>query len=992
MAAPARKHSDIEPEIRPNLRAIDGGGESTSERGNLHAVDGSTDTAKDLSSQERRFGVIQGGGETTSDRGDLRSVSDNIDNTRESEQAGGGFTNKFTGNEKQPRSATLKNLMKKKGPIGVIAALLLGGGAGLGFFGLTLMPVTIMEQFTNDLNDLNASQQRKTINLFGNRIGGDAKKKEEACNNANSVRCKSFSFTEKFIEYAEEKGFQFGEKKATNGHVTVANMTFPDGTTVKNKTEFENLMRNSATANKAFNAVHSIRSGIFVVGDFFNKTLNKMGLTKRKKIEGKNSDDAKKSFEEATKSDKDKVSLNSRGTGNTDEDKKNAADGDDLSKLVNEKIAAGEKLQTLPVGRLGSGIAGVGRLACTAYNMAGMISALAKIRKALRFAGFALIFLTLASTIKANEATEAEVTQGMSTLAPAVYPEKVENPDKPGEMMDNPSIGMNALDADAYKVVAYGDQINLTGLALRFFIASGALGVLEKVLKWMDDTFTKQGIKTTCQILNNPLTGIISFLAAPAFSGLILALTELLPIDKIAAEIVNMAVDAIAGIDLTNDVIGKDAGEVLFIGAGMILGKASQGFGMPPGKLDKIRENVKANHQILEREIAMEKEEAAKTPFDIKNRYSFLGSLASQVATFTPAALAPGAGFTNSIGKVLSAFPTSLGMISKNAKAAFSMPVADYSNVRFDQCKDDAYQSIEMSPDMFCVVRYAPFEHVDMDAAITYMEENGMITPEGEPVAGKYLDLFKKHCVDREDPWGSTTVAVEEQTDPVDWYSGKMCMDNTVENQMASEYTGYRIIQQTVDRETTGQATTTTPISGDARALALQAANHPNIIWREVTKAQLIKFSKGEPVFNGCSAPMTVSKHLLGALLSNASKYRITVNNIGFKEDRNFCELGTYQHPKGTAVDISGIDALDGSGSTRGAVDLPSDAAIVTRYATDFLAALPRNRGGVGQSDFGVNPVFPPGSVALNGSHSFPDAGDHLHIDARNRENLLDTE
>jgi len=184
-------------------------------------------------------------------------------------------------------------------------------------------------------------------------------------------------------------------------------------------------------------------------------------------------------------------------------------------------------------------------------------------------------------------------------------------------------------------------------------------------------------------------------------------------------------------------------------------------------------------------------------------------------------------------------------------------------------------------------------------------------------------------------------------------------------------------------------------VSGDAKELAQQVANNANIILREETRAQLINFSEGKPVFNECGKEMTISKHLLGALLANATKYKITVNNFGFKEDRHGtddCGKPTRQHPLGTAVDLNNIEIIGGA-STGGNISLPgSDLAVVNAYATDFLKALPLNRGGVGQKDHGVNPTFPPGSVALNGSHLFPDAGNHLHIDARNRENLTDTE
>jgi endonuclease/exonuclease/phosphatase family metal-dependent hydrolase len=97
MAEPQRKYTpDIDPEIRPNLRAINGGGESTSSRGNLSGIN--TDRINDAQDGERNFQVIDGGGEGTSERGDLSSV----DEARSGEKA--PFINRVTGNQNEGKS------------------------------------------------------------------------------------------------------------------------------------------------------------------------------------------------------------------------------------------------------------------------------------------------------------------------------------------------------------------------------------------------------------------------------------------------------------------------------------------------------------------------------------------------------------------------------------------------------------------------------------------------------------------------------------------------------------------------------------------------------------------------------------------------------------------------------------------------------------------------------------------------------------------------
>src|SRR5688500_15395121 len=118
-------------------------------------------TASNLSDQENAAA-----GTTAGPDGANNDINGNINSTREKEEAGPwvvGMTNQNGPIRAEKFGRVLLKGMKKKGPIGVIAAIIFGGGGALGFFGFTLMPVGIAEHFKNDLNDLDAANQRKTI-------------------------------------------------------------------------------------------------------------------------------------------------------------------------------------------------------------------------------------------------------------------------------------------------------------------------------------------------------------------------------------------------------------------------------------------------------------------------------------------------------------------------------------------------------------------------------------------------------------------------------------------------------------------------------------------------------------------------------------------------------------------------------------------------------------------------------------------------------------
>ncbi len=800
MAEPARqsRHEEIEPTIRPDLHVIQGDGDYTPERGNLSSVP-DDNISEDLSEQEHRFGVIQGGGETTSERGDLHAVSTkNIDDTRDQEQNGRWKDNVSS---TQPKKQAVKGRIRKKGPLGFILLLLLGGGT-FGFTGLAaLLPIDIMEEFTNDTNDANSSQQIKTINLFGTKLGG-LQKKFSACNSVVSIRCKFNTIDEETVKKFESKGFTFEGKTTQGSRVGVTAIKFPgeDGTPgsgprASNVSELGSILKTDVEAASHFNAAYSLKNSFFL-GKFFDGVLSGLHLTKAKKISGDTADEANKSFDEAVKGQSEDLSTNAVADDSGDKTKAAAnATGNDTASAINSAIKAGKTVTHLSLH--GSNVVLGPQLICLGYNMGNIISTSAKVLKAARYMSFAMAILTLAASIKANQATGAEVQKGVDILAPSSFPDKIQDPET-GQMIDNPNKGKNALDSEAYKVVAYGDSINLSSIAKRLFIGGAFLGALGTAMSWIKTHIGKETMRDVCKITNNTLTTVISFLAAPIFSVALSGLFAILPVEDWAGYLVNAAVQAAAGADITSSVAGVDAGNVLFIGTASIMGSAAMHFGLKPGKLDAIRKNMADNAAVEQQQVAIEQYDARNTPFAFTNRYSFLGSMMHQFATTPAATSVP---FLSTFSKVFSALPTSLNSIVKNANAAYSMPVSNYSDTRFSQCTNDSdYNDAGIQPDMGCVVRTVPGgPSADPNKVLDYMETYQQIDVAGNPKPGSDYERYLKYCVNRTDPWGSTTVNAEDMTDSADWYTGKNCLPDTPQLEMFSDYTGYHPANDTID-------------------------------------------------------------------------------------------------------------------------------------------------------------------------------------------------
>lgn len=814
MAEPARNlHPEIEPDIRPDLP----GGKSTPEGDDLR----STETANNLKNQEKRFGVIQGGGETTEGRGNLSLV----DGARQKEEAGNSWkTNVSQGEKKEP--VTAKDWIKKKGPLGALIGLLVGGGGFLGFFGSTLLPITIAEHFTNDANDMNASSQRKLVDLFGGKLGG-LQNKISICNKAISFRCKLKSISPELARSFEDEGFKFNEKTEVKGKILFSSMEFPSenankaGTVVRSVQELKTALKDLDNYGRFTNVI-SLKNTMFLRGGWFKGVLTALHVNRAKKIEGKSKEEADKSYEESVKGEKGvppttEAVADKAGDNATEEQKKqaqaNTDSGNETADTVNQAITKGQKLKSLAL-KVGNALL-IPQLICLTYNMAGFIANSAKIKKAARFISFAMIFLTLAASIKAGTTTQPEADKGIGILAPSSYPSTITDPDT-GEQVPNPNINKTAYDSEAYQVVAYGAHINLSGIAKTLFVAGGFLGALTGIVSWINRHIGKAAVKTTCKVANSSVAKVISFLAAPVFAIAVAGIVTILPVEQWGAALVNAAIDAAAGLDLTTDAIGPTAGNIIFIGAALIMGHSAMKFGLKAGPLSAIRKNMADNNAVIEQDIAYQKYEAKKTPLDPTNRYSFLGSLAFQVASFTPTI---GDSIGSSIGRLFAVIPTALGNLSKNADAAYSMPVADYSDTRFNQCHDDAYDefgavgpgvSEPVKFDMFCPPRFVPFGSVDADTATAHQEGNGGIDENGVAVPGSYLEKYIKYCSDREDPLGSTSIPAEEQTDDPDWYTGRQCIKDTEENQMASEFIGYKAGEDTLDSPIGSSSTNTT--------------------------------------------------------------------------------------------------------------------------------------------------------------------------------------
>ena len=182
-----QRREEIEPEIRPRFGVIQGGGESTDERGNLQSAnDSQNQTSEKLADAERKLGVIQGGGESTDERGNLRSINDD---EQTSPLRQGLYVPSESGSKPQEAAVLRgKRIAKKYGGVfGLISILGIGGGILATFFAPAGMLIHVMQNFTFTNDTTSTTMERRFLKVLNTMVSSET---DPVCANTPSKKFK----------------------------------------------------------------------------------------------------------------------------------------------------------------------------------------------------------------------------------------------------------------------------------------------------------------------------------------------------------------------------------------------------------------------------------------------------------------------------------------------------------------------------------------------------------------------------------------------------------------------------------------------------------------------------------------------------------------------------------------------------------------------------------------------------------------------------------
>ena len=731
------------------------------------------------------------------------------------------------------------SLIKKRSPLTIFVVMLLGGG-GFALFltpGLGLMQ--LKETLLGDLNDQLAAVDIRSNALWRTRLSS-LEAGGSICTNNIQIRCKFSAMSNKQVQRFKDAGFVIETEDTAFGRNRVVSLTAPGDKPIDNPQALRQMVQTDpgvrSALTRVFNPLYASLSDAK-----FMETLTKLKTSKRSVLSGSTKEELDASVRQNTSGD--------AGTGtNTEPMKENGRkyflneqgekvfEGEDgytrLQDAAEQKVAdiknaevSGTAANSVLTGAAkGVGVLGAVDSACTIYNLGRAVSAASKVARSEQLAQYAMIYLNGADKIIEGDGvpeetnylnnnltatdTRKKVVDTLATVNQSLGPVEIQdyivnNPD--AVMKDNPDFGKNAFDSDAYKVVAYNESHALTASHQQYTVGGGLTGELTSTMDKVKEMLGGSPAETCGVVQSWWVRGAGLAVGVVAGIGSFGVLTALsvggsVAISLAAPLLEAMLVDIIKG-NVTAGIEGPQSMTAIAAGSATIFGSAAQARGMKPQTESDLQTYLATNNEVKSEYIAMERYEAANTPFDISNQYSFLGSFARSVNIPINKA-------ASSVGGALSALPTllqsSLATIVPRASAA-----SEYNPHRFNKCADEGYQELGIAADVFCNVRFgmSPAElRMDPLEAVDYLINTEQINDEGEPVSGKNYDLFARYCsAGRAEGWGETG---EEIGDPAmaKWASGAQCMEESQEMSYFRVYTMDNSLLAAMDEEGFDQA------------------------------------------------------------------------------------------------------------------------------------------------------------------------------------------
>ena len=607
-------------------------------------VDYTTDSETDSRlnpAEQAKFDQISAGydsGSELSDRekdaiNDLESQFDNKDsdlnpnqndsasaavNDQESSVPGNGFYQPSAGKKKSP--VTFKSLLKKRGPIAVIAGIL---GLGGGILGIFLSPATmlqnIMENFTWKNDSASIAKESRMKKVMNKMIGASD---DAGICKSKKIRCKTGRLSNRALKKFKKsglipvdadgkemdiKGRGYPDKNPTHWKVEGLN----DGKPIESSKLKDELLKkeNRKIASKVYG-----RTGLFKMrfhawtGKHISKLYDKFKLKRNSAI---SKIDKKLGIKEKREKFKEKLPKFEKGRalGNI---------GEGVNKLGN-KLKKGGLAYTISAG------------ACAAVKIPNLIAAgVAAIQLAPLLGIVMDVILSPGSQAKASglDSSGSGFSQETMETIGTMLTER-------GKMRGSDNAEGSALDSP-YLLAAMGVNNDKPGIAKNYIpgysVATNPIvqgfneakkateGVCDYILSPVA-MYASMAVEAAVSASTGGISAIISWVGKAALPEVIKKVLEY----AVGEQVKNILAELAKSLLIPDKAQYKDLGDALGVGAAAFFSAGSMGQMLPGLKMSQLAEFN--GIQIANEEFQKEMDIASLSPFDTSSRYTFLGSI-----------------------------------------------------------------------------------------------------------------------------------------------------------------------------------------------------------------------------------------------------------------------------------------------------------------------------------------------------------------------------
>ncbi len=607
-------------------------------------VDYTTDSETDSRlnpTEQAKFDQISAGydsGSELSDRekdaiNDLESQFDNKDsdlnpnqndsasaavNDQESSVPGNGFYQPSAGKKKSP--VTFKSLLKKRGPIAVIAGIL---GLGGGILGIFLSPATmlqnIMENFTWKNDSASVAKESRMKKVMNRMIG--ASDDAGICNN-KKIKCKTGRLSNKALKKFKKsglipvdadgkemdiKGRGYPDKNPTHWKVEGLN----DGKPIESSKLKDELLKkeNRKIASKVYGRTGLMKMRFHAwTGKHISKLYGKFNLKRNSAI---SKIDKKLGIKEKREKFKEKLPKFKAGSAS-----KNISDGVDK---LSGKLKKGGLAYAISAG------------ACAVVKIPNLIaSGVAAIQLAPLLGIVMDVILSPGSQAKASglDSSGGGFSQETMETIGTMLTER-------GKMKGSDNAEGSALDSP-YLLAAMGVNNDKPGIAKNYIpgysVATNPIvqgfneakeateGVCDYILSPVA-MYASMAVEAAVSASTGGISAIISWVGKAALSEVTKKVLEY----AVGEQVKNILTELAKSLLTPDKAQYKDLGDALGVGAAAFFSAGSMGQMLPGLKMSQLAEFN--GIQIANEEFQKEMDIASLSPFDTSSKYTFLGSI-----------------------------------------------------------------------------------------------------------------------------------------------------------------------------------------------------------------------------------------------------------------------------------------------------------------------------------------------------------------------------